>query len=299
MGKKNIFSKKNIYGIIFVLPCVIVLLVMMIYPVFQTITFSFSSITLPQFSMQFNGLENFTRIFARPEIPIIAFNTLLWTLGSVVFRLLLGMVTALVMNTTIPGIKFLRICVLIPWTVPSIVSANSWRWMLQGDYGVLNMTLKYLGMGTLARSWLGSSITAMPSLLLAATWAGYPFVMMMLLSALQGLPKEHFEAAMVDGANRFQRFWHIVLPGIKPVLLIVLVLEAISAINAFDMIYTMTGGGPGNSTEVFGLFIYHLGFTNLDFAGASTISLVLIVFVLLFFLFYLMAQKVMGKRVSL
>jgi ABC-type sugar transport system permease subunit len=120
--------------------------------------------------------------------------------------------------------------------------------------------------------------------------------MMMLLSAMQGLPRDHFEAALVDGANAFQRFWHIIIPGIKPVLLIVIALEAINAINAFDMIYTMTGGGPGNATEIFGLFVYRLGFNLLDFAGASTVSVVLIFVALVFCIIYILLQLTMRKR---
>jgi multiple sugar transport system permease protein len=271
----------------------LVLIAMMIYPLVQTVLFSFSTITLPKFSLEFNGVNNFIKVFSRPEVPLIIGNTLLWTLGSVILRLFLGMITALVMNSDFPGSRVLRIIVLIPWTVPSIVAANSWRWIYQGDFGVINGMLKAWGLT--AYPWIGNANTAMGAILIATTWAGYPFVMMMLLSAMQGLPRDHFEAAMVDGANAFQRFWHIIIPGIKPVLLIVVALETINAINAFDMIYTMTGGGPGNATEIFGLFVYRLGFNLLDFAGASTVSLVLILVALVFCIIYVLLQLAMKK----
>jgi multiple sugar transport system permease protein len=266
---------------------------MMMYPLIQTVFFSFSLIKLPKFSLEFNGFENFIKVFRWQEMPIIIRNTIFWTLGSVCFRLLLGMLTALVMNSDVPGIRVLRVVVLIPWTIPSIVSASTWRWMFQGDFGVFNGMLKAWGFNSF--SWLADSSTAMSSILIAATWAGYPFVMMMILAAMQGLPKEYFEAAYVDGANAIQRFWYITLPGIKPVVLIILALETISAVNAFDLIFNMTGGGPGNATEILGLFVYRLGFTNLDFASASAVSVVLILVALLLFLVYSLVQRAVKK----
>jgi multiple sugar transport system permease protein len=281
--------RHSLTGILFVTPCVIVLLVMMAYPLLQTIVFSFSKIKLPGFDLSFNGVQNFVKVFSRQEVPVIVRNTVFWTIGSVVLRMAMGMATALVMSANVPGIRVLRVVVLIPWTIPSIVAASTWRWMLQGDFGVINGMLKDWGLKTI--NFLADANTAMPSILTANSWAGYPFVMMMLLAAMQGLPDDWYESAMIDGANAFQRFWHITIPGIKPVLLIMLALETINGINAFDMIYNMTGGGPGNATEIFGLFVYRLGFTNLDFAGASAVSVVLIGLAVVFCIVYVLGQR--------
>jgi multiple sugar transport system permease protein len=158
--------------------------------------------------------------------------------------------------------------------------------------------IKAWGLEQYAFSWLTNSATAMPAVLIAITWAGYPFIMMMLLSAMQGLPAEYYEAAMVDGANVFQRFAHITLPGIRPVLIILLALETISAMNSFDIIYIMTGGGPGFATEIFGLFVYRIGFKTLNFAEASAASVVIIAIVMLLFsvyLFHLRSPQKGGK----
>jgi multiple sugar transport system permease protein len=296
VAKISFSAKQSMYGMLFVLPCMTILILMMLYPLLQTIIFSFSEIKLPTFSLKFAGFKNFERIFSRQEIPTIIFNTIVWTLASVVFRLLWGMATALVMNADVPGISILRVAVLIPWTIPAIVAANTWRWILNGDFGVINGMLRSWGLEKFIYPWTGTSETAMGAVLLAATWSGYPFVMMMLLSAMQTLPMEHYEAAKVDGTNAFQRFIYITIPGIKPVLLVLLALETINAINAFDMIFTMTGGGPGNATQIFGLFIYFLGFTNLDFAGASAISVVLFLIALMFFCIYMILQAASGQK---
>jgi multiple sugar transport system permease protein len=283
-------GRRALIGLLCVLPCTIVLFLMMAFPVLRTFALSFSSIELPGFRMTFSGLDNFARAFTKPDVALIVKNTLIWTLFSTLLRVSLGLGSALVMNADVKGIPVLRIVALLPWTVPVIVSANSWRWMLQSDYGVINGTLKALGLHQFALQWLASSQTALASILIATTWAGYPFCMMMLLSALQGLPRDLYEAARIDGAKKLQLFRYITLPGIRPVLFVLLALELISAINSFDMIFTMTGGGPGGATEIFGLFVYRLAFNNFDFGGASAVSVVLILLSVGGFSLYAAAQ---------
>jgi ABC-type sugar transport system permease subunit len=293
-----ISTQKKLTGAVYVLPCAAILLLMMAYPVVQTFVFSLSNIELPGFKLSFAGMKNFTRAFTKPGFAMIVGNTIIWTIFSTLLRLLLGLGSALLMNASVRGIGVLRIIALLPWTVPLIVSANSWRWMMQSDFGVINETLSLLGLHQFDLTWLASSKTALSSILVASTWAGYPFVMMMLLSALQGLPKELYEAARIDGASRFRLFRHITLPGIRPVLFVVCALEFISAINAFDMIFIMTGGGPGGSTEVLGLFVYRLAFSNFDFGSASSVSVLLILIAMLGFGLYALAQARNRKKES-
>jgi multiple sugar transport system permease protein len=289
-GALTISARRRLTGLMLVAPCIVVLLLMMAYPVIQTFVFSFSKIELPGFKLAFSGIDNFVRAFTKPDVAVIVRNTIIWTIFSTALRLLLGLGSALVMNANVKGIGALRLVALLPWTVPVIVSSNTWRWMLQSDYGVINGSLHALGLHAFALNWLASGNTALVSILAAATWAGYPFVMMMLLSAMQALPKELYEAARIDGASRFQLFRHITFPGIRSVLFVVLTLELINAINAFDMIFVMTGGGPGGSTETLGLFVYRLAFNNFDFGAASSVSVVLISLVFAGFGFYLFAQ---------
>ena len=289
-------TKKKLTGMAFVLPCAIVLLLMMAFPVLQNFTFSFSNIKLPSLALSFTWFDNFINAFSKPEISVVVKNTIVWTVFSVSLRLLLGLGSALIMNVNVKGITVLRVVAMLPWTIPSVVSANAWRWIFQSDYGVINGTLYALGLKKFALNWLASPKTALPSIIIAATWMGYPFVMMMLLSAMQGLPKELYEAAEIDGANRFDLFRYITLPGIKPVLFVVLALELIGAINAFDLIFVMTGGGPAGASETLGLFIYRLAFTNFDFGAASAVSVVLILIAILGFCLYGTTRRMTGKE---
>lgn len=284
-------TKKKLIGMTFVLPCTIVLLLMISFPVWQTLRFSFSNIKLPFLDLSFAYFDNYIKAFSKPEIWVIVKNTIVWMVFSVLFRLLLGLGSALTMNVNVKGIALLRIIALLPWAIPSVVAANAWRWIFQSDYGVINGTLRTLGLNMFAMNWLGSPKTALSSVIVASTWMGYPFAMMLFLAALQGLPKELYEAAEIDGANRFNLFRYITLPGIKAVLFIVLALDLISAINAFDLIFVMTGGGPAGASETLGLFIYRLAFTNFDFGTASAVSVLLVLIVLLGFYLYSIAKR--------
>ena len=259
---------------------------MMVNPVIRTFIYGFSEITLPQFDTKFQGFDNFERIFSRPEVPGVLWNTAIWIAGTVILRFTLGFGSALVLNTDMRGQQVFRILALLPWTVPSIVAANTWRWIFQSDYGLLNGFLNYVGLGNLSHAWLGDPLTALPAVLTAYTWAGYPFVMIMLLAGMQGIPKDLYDAAKIDGCRSVQTFRYVTLPGLKPIIFVILLLEIVSGFNSFDLLFTMTGGGPGGASEILGLFIYRLAFTNFDFAGSSAVSVVLISMAIVVFLFY-------------
>ncbi|GHT70832.1 ABC transporter permease [Spirochaetia bacterium] len=263
---------------------------MMVMPIARTIVFSFSDVHLPSFDTTFHGLANFKNVLSLEEFPTVIKNTLVWITGSMILRVFLGFLAALLMDGETRTIRTLRIFALIPWTIPSIVSANSWRWMLRSDFGLVNGFFENVGLGFLARPWLNSAATAMPSVLVAYTWAGFPFVMMLFLAGLQGIPEELYESGSIDGANKIQQFFYITIPSLRSVIIMVVVLEIISAINAFDLLFVLTGGGPGTASEILGLLIYRLGFTRFDFATASAASTLLIVAALVCFLFYAPTQ---------
>ncbi len=286
----NIHQRRARTGMMFVAPSAVIICLMLIIPIIRTISFSFSEVTLPSFDTKFIGIKNFEKILSMDEFPAIVKNTIVWIIGTVILRVSLGFLAAFIMDGQGKGIKFARLLALLPWTVPSIVSANSWRWILQGDFGLLNMVLESIGLGSFTQLWLGTAKTALPSVLVTYAWAGFPFVMMMILAGLQGIPTELYESSAIDGANKTQQFFYITIPSLKSVIVMVIVLEIVSAINAFDLLYVLTGGGPGTSSEILGLLIYRLGFSRFDFAGASAASTLLIGAALICFLFYAPTQ---------
>ena len=279
--------RKWVTGALMVAPSALILTVMMAYPALQTLVFSVSDIKLPTFETRFTGLANFTRATSRSEFGEVIGNTVLWLAGTVGARFLVGFWAALVMNTERRGLKVMLIVALLPWTIPQIVAAHTWRWMFQSDYGMLNAMLHSFGLGHLAHSWLGDSTTALPAVMVASVWSGYPFIMLMLLAGLKGIPEELYDAAEVDGAGTVQQFMNVTLPSIQGVIFIILMLETIWALNTFDLIFVMTGGGPGSATEVLGLFIYRIGFRSFEFGSASAMGVVLLGLALAFLVVYL------------
>jgi len=276
---------------VLILPGMILLAVMMVYPLIQTVVFSFAKVQLPTFALRFTGWSNFVAIFGSDNLRPMLGRTVMWIVGTVVLRFLLGFWAALTFNATVKGTVVLRILCILPWTVPSIASANLWRWLLQSDTGLIDETLKSMGLPHLALNWLADPTTALPVVMIAYSWAGFPFIMLLLLAGMHGIPKETYEAAKVDGANWWQTFRFITIPSLRGVIIIAILLEIISALNSFDMLYVLTGGGPGNSSQILSLFIYQTGFTSFNLGGASALSMLLLVIAFAIFIFYGIANS--------
>ncbi len=288
--------RKWLPGYLLVLPAVLLIVLMMLYPVLQTIYFSVSKVQLPTFRTTFVGLDNFVRILDNPDTGSLVRRTLLWVVGIVVCRIVLGLAAALVFNAKVPGTVWLRVLVILPWTIPSVVGANLWRWIFQTDSGVLNQTLRSWGLADYALNWLGNPDTAMIAVIVAYTWAGFPFVMLLILARMQGIPSELYEAARIDGANWWQLFRYITLPSLKSVLIVALILEIVSGLNSFDTLVIMTGGGPAKATQIWGLEIYKTAFTAFNLGGASALSVLMFIAVLIAFVFYGTANKAMQRK---
>jgi ABC-type sugar transport system permease subunit len=245
----------------------------------------------------FVGLDNFIRILDDPDTWPLLQRTLIWVIGTVVLRFALGFLAAVIFNARVRGTVWMRVLVILPWTIPSVVGANLWRWIVQTDTGLLNQTLRSWGLGDLALNWLGDPDIAIFTVIVAYSWAGFPFVMLLILARMQGIPNELYDAARVDGASSWQMFRYITLPLLRGVIIIALILETVSGINSFDTLVIMTGGGPAESTRVWGLEIYKVGFGEFNLGGASALSVLLFIGVLSLFIVYgLVNRGVQGGR---
>jgi multiple sugar transport system permease protein len=278
-------------GYVLVAPACLLIGLMMVYPVIQTLNFSVSKVQLPSFRTIFVGLDNFARIIDDPGTWPLLQRTLIWVIGTVVLRFVLGFAAAVIFNARVRGTIWMRVLVILPWTIPSVVGANLWRWIVQTDTGLLNQTLRSWGLGDLALNWLGDPDIAIFTVIVAYSWAGFPFVMLLILARMQGIPNELYEAARVDGANSWQMFRYITLPLLRGVIVIVLILETVSGINSFDTLVIMTGGGPAESTRIWGLEIYKVGFGEFNLGRASALSVLLFLGVLSLFVLYGLASR--------
>ena len=233
------------------------------------------------FSGGYVGLENYQDLLSDPVFTGSIAITLVYTAAAVAAEMVLGLGIALLLNMDLPGIHICRTALIIPMMVTPIVGALCWKLLLDPSHGVIN---DWIGQQIV---WLGRPDTALAAVWIVGVWQSTPYAMLILLAGLRSLPSEPMEAAAIDGASRWQVFWHVTLPLLRPYLLVALLLRTIFEFRAFDNIYAMTGGGPANSTMVLSMFTYLLSFVRFDFglgAAASWLMLLMALLVCLSFI---------------
>lgn len=268
-------------GTLFILPALLVAVVILAYPIGSSLYYGLTDRNLLSTDFDFVGLANFKDILVDPAFWRAFNNTIVWTAGSVFLQVLLGLVTALLLNR----IRWLkgtfRTLLIIPWAFPSIVIAFSWKWLLNDLYGFFNGILLKFGFINEPILWLADPKMAMISVILINTWFGFPLMMVSILASLQTIPKDEYEAAAIDGASSWQSFVYITLKHIRIVVGLLVVLRTIWIFNNFETIFLTTGGGPGTTTETLSLFAYRTGWTLSMIGKASAITTILLVFLLI------------------
>ncbi len=261
-------------------PALIILLVVLAYPLGYSLWLSVHEWTLQEFrkAIPFVGLDNYARLLSNADFWRSVRTTGLLTIGALTSELILGMVLALLLHTITHASRFFRSVVLLPMMVTNVVIGLVFRMMFNFDAGVLNWFLGVLGMNP--SMWVSAVNTALPSLILVDVWNTTSFVTLILLAGLQSLPEEPLEAAKIDGATRIQLFRHIVLPLLRPAILVAIVWRFIDLVRIFDVVYSLTGGGPAAATEVISIYAYRNGFQRFDLGYASAMSWLMIVVML-------------------
>lgn len=277
----------------FVLPAVIFLVLFMIYPLVYTFNLSLFDVNAGNFltgGAAFVGLENYVEFLASPNFLPSLLITLVFTIGSLVFQHSIGFMFALFFNRGFPLSGLLRALMLVVWVLPAVVSASLWRWIFSGSYGLLNAFLGLIGLPT-SEPWLVNPSTALAAVILANIWIGIPFHMMLLYAGLQGVPVQLYEAAQIDGASAWQRFWKITVPMMRPVIVIALLLGFVHTFKVFDLIYVMTAGGPAGATNVLSIEVYKLSFEYFRFGDGAAAANILLVIPLLLSVVYLWLRR--------
>ncbi|MGO4835993.1 carbohydrate ABC transporter permease, partial [Rhizobiaceae sp. 2RAB30] len=270
----------RVYPYLMVAPAIIIAVGVVVYPVISGILSAFYDVTLRTLNsgdVAFVGFRNFERVFADPSFGIASFNTLVWVVLNVVAQLGLGLALALLLHRIVPGIGFFRSGILVPWVVPSVVAVLTWRWMYDPSVGIVNEILVKLGVIDTYHPWLGDTATSLYAVTVESIWKGTPFVMLLLLAALQLVPKSILEAASMDGASGWRKLWYIILPQIRVSFAIAAVLTFILTVNNFNAIWLMTEGGPLNSSEILFTLAYKYGFQRYDLGMASAVATMLFI----------------------
>jgi|LSQX01.1.fsa_nt_gb multiple sugar transport system permease protein/N,N'-diacetylchitobiose transport system permease protein len=279
----------------FLLPALTVILTLCFYPLVYTLWLSLHEFRgFVRVQANFIGLKNYLSILSDKQILNSFARTAYFVLVSLVVQTSLGFLGALFLNRKFKFRKVLRAIIIIPWAMPTIANAMMWEWIFHPRYGALNGLLMQLGIISNYVDWLGAPLRAMNMVILADSWKMLPLSIILLLTGLQSIPDESYEAAEIDGANWWGKFRYVTFPLLKPTLLVVLVLRTIQTFQVFDIIYILTQGGPASGTMVSSFFIYREVFEHLNFGSGATLAVITTIFVIGVSVFY---GKILGEKV--
>jgi len=254
-------------------PAVFATLLVVFYPMLQAgITSLYQNILWKPKAIKFIGIDNYIAIANDPVFWASLGRTALWIGITVPLQLFLGFITALLLNQEFRWRTLARSMILIPWALPSVVIGLMWSWIYHPQVGLLNDLLMRVGILNTAVPWLASPDTALYSIIAALVWQGFPFFAIMILAGLQTIPGNLYEAAAIDGASIWQQFREITLPGLKSVLVTAVMLRIIWVANSMDVIYVMTGGGPGYATHTLPLYAFKRTYSSMDFGYGSALA---------------------------
>ena len=264
-------------GIFFVLPALLLYLVFMVYPFFQSIYLSFTRWNGANPIKEWIGLDNYRELIRDPMLWLTLRHNLIWVIIGTVAPIVIGMALALLLWRRPKGFTLFRTVFFMPQVLSTVVIGIVWNWIYNPIFGILNEGLDAVGLEDVSRGWLGDPDFAIYAVLIAAVWATIGFTFVIFLAGLQNVSKDLLEAATIDGANGWQRFWNVTVPQMSGVINIVVAFLLIGGFNVFDIIFVMTGGGPANATEVIATYTYKEAFTQNNIGYASTLSLVMTV----------------------
>jgi len=280
-------KKINLWPYLLILPALIIILTVIFIPAVNAILMSFQNYDLRRpMNIGFVGIDTYIAVFKDQLFWQSLWKTVQWVVLGVGFQFIFGFGLALLLNKKFVGRGIARSVSLIPWVTPGVLIGLMWRWIYDGNYGVLNDILLKIGIIHEKIPFLAQQATAFPAVIVTIIWQGIPFFALMLLAGLQGIPGELYDAANVDGANGFQKLFKITIPLLKNTIFVTTLLRIIWVANSVDVIFNMTGGGPAYSTQTLSVYVFNKG-NSLNLGYAATMSIMLTFVLLLVAILYL------------
>jgi multiple sugar transport system permease protein len=261
---------------LWLLPVLVFVAVFTVFPIAHALWTSLHQVMLLFPDQDWVGLENYRNVVTDEYFAVALKNSLLFTLFSAPVVVVLGTAAALFLDRDFPGVNVLRSIVLLPWVLPGAISAVLWTWMFHPSWGVINSLLRNLDLIDRSIPWLSDPSLAFLSVVVAHVWTQIPFTIILVMAALSTLPRETMEAALIDGATSAQRFAHIVFPHIKAIIVVLLIYNALTAFTSYDLVYAMTGGGPGTATTLLSFQIWKESFSMYDFGAGSAVAFIVV-----------------------
>ena len=276
----------KVLGYLFLLPSLVLLSILVLYPFSQVIFLGFYDKDTLMDEKTWVGLDNYLAFFQYPDLENAFKNTVVWTVGSVVLEMFVGMVTALVLHQSLKFRTIARGVVLFPYLLPTVVAVLIWKFMLSSQVGIISSVVRQLGISQAPLSILARPETALFGVILVSTWKFFPFVVIAMLGILQSIPSDRYEAARCDGAGWWQEFRYITIPAILPVIMLTALLRTIWTWDKFDIIYQLTGGGPIQSTTTMSIYVYYEMFEQFNQGRAAAVAMVMFLIMLTMTLVY-------------
>lgn len=289
MSKVKVKKRNKYFPQMLISPSFIIIFGVFIIPIVYSLVTSVCNYNLAERTFEFAGMKNYAAMFADKYFINSMKLTLVFTVVSVFAEITLGIGVAIVLNQKFVGRGFVRGLMILPWALPSVVNAVMWKWILNGNYGVLNALLMKLGILSEPYVWLGQKDSAFLCMLIVNIWKETPYVVLLTIAALANIPEDVYEAAKIDGSNAWKSFWTITLPMIKPVVLILTITKTIWALQTFDLVHILTSGGPAAGTELLSFYIHKNTFKFLDFGYGSAMSYTLAIICFVLTLIYIKA----------
>lgn len=283
-GFLSMNAREALTGYIFIAPALISLAVWWIWPIIYSIYLSLTRWDFMSPTKNWVGLENYIKIATHREFHRVLWNTVYFSIGSVILAVILGLILALILNQKLRGTSFYRALIFSPWITPTVAAALVWLWIYNRDLGILNNILSLFGVHRI--DWIGSGqgafrLWAMPSIIFFTVWKTAGYNMVYFLAGLTTIPVELYEAAEIDGAGNLQKFRYVTLPMLSPMTFFIMVVSLIGAFNAFDQIRVLTQGGPGDATRTIVYYLYQNAFEFFEVGYGSAVAIILLLLLLL------------------
>lgn len=288
-----IHVKERHKGWFLILPTLIIMAVFTVYPLAEGLRLAFTNMHLLRRTSDFVGLANFERLLSDEVFWLSLRHSIELTVVVVVLQLVFGLILALAMNQDLPGMGVFKSIIMASWVIPVAATVIMFKFMAQPDVGLLNIILRLAGFEELGRYWLGDPDVAFPFIMALHLWRNVPFYGVAFLAAMQAVPQSFYEAAEIDGANAWQRFRHVTLPGIRNMIVVMVTIHVLWTFNNFDFVFLATGGGPVNKTDVLPVYVYRQSWNSYTVGYASSIGTIMFIILMIYFVVYI---RVLERR---
>ena len=274
-------------GILLLLPALIVMGVFTVYPLLEGIRIAFTNKHFLKEGVEFVGLQNFIRLLSDDIFWVSLYHSVKLTAVVVFLQFVFGLILAWAMSQKLPGMSWFKSVIMASWVIPVAATVILFKFMAQPDIGLINIVLKTIGLEELNRYWLGDPDVALAFIMLLHLWRNVPFYGVAFLAAMQAIPKSYYEAAEIDGAGAWNRFWYITLPGIRNMVIVMVTIHVLWTFNNFDFVYLATGGGPVNATDVLPVYVYRQCWNSYTIGYGASIGTVMLLLLMLYFIAFI------------